>query len=219
MIKGILGKKIGMTQIFEEDGRVAPVTVVQAGPCVVVQKKTVETDGYNAVQLGFVEPRSHRHTSKALANHFAKASAEPVKFIKEIRLNGDESDMDAGQELKVDVLKDVTKVDVTGTSKGKGFQGVMKRHNFGGGRGSHGSHFHRAPGSIGQSAWPAKVFKGTKMPGRMGDEKVTVKNLKIVRIIEDQNLILIRGAVPGGKNGYLVIRESASSAKKDKSNG
>lgn len=215
MLKGILGKKIGMTQIYEEDGRVSPVTVIQAGPCVVVQKKTDEIDGYNAVQLGFVEPRSKNKTTKAIAGHFAKNDLDPVKFIKELRLkNGDSYGTELGGEVKVDVLKDVISVDVTGTSKGKGFQGVMKRHGYHGGRASHGSHFHRAPGSIGMSAWPAKVFAGTKMPGQMGGDKVTVKNLEVVRIIEDQNLLLIRGAVPGARSGYLVIRESVASARK-----
>lgn len=219
MIKGIIGKKIGMTQVFEEDGRVSPVTVIQAGPCVVVQKKTVETDGYNAVQLGFVEPRSKNKTSKALAGHFAKANAEPVKCVKEIRGDENDQNLELGQEVKVDVLRDVNKVDVTGVSKGKGFQGVIKRHGFSGGRATHGSMFHRAPGSIGQSAWPSRVFAGTKMPGRMGGDNVTVKNLKIVRIIEDQNLLLIKGAVPGARSGYVVIRESLSSAKKGAANG
>ena len=220
MIKGIIGKKIGMTQIYDEDGRVSPVTVIQAGPCVVVQRKTSERDGYDAIQLGFVEPRSKRKTTKAMVGHFEKANAEPVKFVREIRLNnGDSEEMETGQEVKVDVLKDVEKVDVTGISKGKGFQGVMKRHGYGGGRATHGSMFHRAPGSIGMSAWPARVFAGTKMPGRMGGDKVTVKNLKVVRVIEDQNLLLLKGAVPGARSGYLLIRASHGSAGKGANNG
>lgn len=209
MIKGILGKKIGMTQIYDEDGRVSPVTVIQAGPCVVVQKKTEEKDGYSAIQLGFLEPRSKSKQTKALQGHFSAANTEPLKFVRELRLaSAEDNGVETGQEIKVDVLKDVNKVDVTGISKGKGFQGVMKRHGFGGGRATHGSMFHRAPGGIGMSAWPSRVLKGTKMPGQMGKDKVTVKNLKIVRIIEDQNLLLIKGAVPGGKNGYLMIRAS-----------
>lgn len=219
MIKGILGKKIGMTQTFDETGRVSPVTVIQAGPCVVVQRKTVERDGYNAVQLGLVEPRSKRKITKALEGHFAKADAEPVKFIREFRTSEGDEDVKPGEEVKVEVFKDVSSVDVTGVSKGKGFQGVMKRHGFSGGRATHGSMFHRAPGSIGQSAYPARVFAGTKMPGRMGGENVTVKNLKVIRIIEDQNLLLIRGAVPGARSGYLMIRESRSSARKGAANG
>jgi large subunit ribosomal protein L3 len=214
VIRGIIGKKIGMTQIFDENGRVSPVTVIQAGPCVVVQRKTVERDGYNAVQLGFVEPRSGRKTTKAIEGHFNKAGVAPVKCIKEIRLRGADNDVQTGQEVKVDVLKDVGSVDVTGISKGKGFQGVIKRHGFSGGKATHGSMFHRAPGSIGQSASPSRVFPGTKLPGRMGGDKVTVKNLKVVRVIEDQNLLLLRGPVPGARSGYLLIRESRSSAVK-----
>lgn len=220
MIKGIIGKKIGMTQIYDEDGRVSPVTVIQAGPCVVVQKKTADKDGYDAIQLGFVEPRSKNKTTKALKGHFGKVGAEPVKYTKEIRSkNNIIEELEAGQEIKVDVLKDVALVDVTGISKGKGFQGVMKRHNFSGGRASHGSMFHREPGGIGQSAWPSRVFAGTKMPGRMGGDTVTVKNLKVVRIIEDQNLLLLKGAVPGARSGYLVISESLAGAKKGAANG
>jgi large subunit ribosomal protein L3 len=219
VIKGILGKKIGMTQIFEEDGRVCPVTVIQAGPCVVVQKKTSERDGYDAVQLGFLEPRSKRNSHKALKGHFAKAKTEPLKFIREIRINNGDAEVQPGQEVKVDVLRDVDSVDVTGVSKGKGFQGVIRRHGFKGGRATHGSMFHRAPGSIGQSADPSRVLKGTRMPGHMGGDKVTVRNLKVVRVIEDQNLLLIKGAVPGARSSYLVIRESAVAAKKGVANG
>jgi large subunit ribosomal protein L3 len=219
VIKGIIGKKIGMTQVFEEDGRVSPVTVIQAGPCVVVQKKTIEKDGYDAVQLGFVEPKSKKKTIKPMAGHYSKAGVEPVKFVREIRLTNGNDDVKPGQEVTVDVLKDVNSVDVTGISKGKGFQGVVKRYGFAGGRATHGSMFHRAPGSVGQSAWPSRVMKGTRMPGRMGGDKVTVKNLKIVKIIEDQNLLLIKGAVPGARSGYLVIRESLAGVKKGAANG
>jgi len=211
---GIIGKKIGMTQTFDEQGNVSPVTVIQAGPCVVVQRKTAGRDGYEAVQLGFVEPRSPRKTSKALRGHFERVGAEPVKFIREFRLDSGEAEIEAGQEVRVDVLRDVEKVDVTGVSKGKGFQGVIKRHGFHGGRATHGSMFHRAPGSVGQSAYPSRVFPGTKMPGMMGGDRVTVRNLKVVRIIEDQNLLLVRGAVPGGRNGYLLIRASRASKRK-----
>ena len=213
-MRGIIGKKIGMTQTFDEDGRVSPVTVIQAGPCVVVQRKTAGRDGYEAVQLGLVEPRSHRKTSKALRGHFERSGVEPVKFIREFRLEGSEGEIETGQEVRVDVLRDVDMVDVTGISKGKGFQGVVRRHGFSGGRATHGSMFHRAPGSIGQSAYPSRVFAGTRMPGRMGGDRVTVKNLKVVRIIEDQNLLLVRGAVPGGRNGYLLIRASRANKRK-----
>ena len=213
MIRGIIGKKIGMTQTFDEDGRVSPVTVIQAGPCVVVQRKTSQRDGYDAVQLGLVEPRSRKKTTRAIEGHFGKAGVAPVKFLREFRLEGDD-DIEQGAEVRVDVLKDASSVDVTGVSKGKGFQGVVRRHGFHGGRATHGSMFHRAPGGIGQSADPARVFPGTKMPGRMGGDRVTVRNLKVVRIIEDQNLMLVRGAVPGARHGYLLIRESRASRRK-----
>jgi large subunit ribosomal protein L3 len=213
VIKGIIGKKIGMTQIFDEDGRVSPVTVIQAGPCVVVQKKTMEKDGYNAVQLGFVEPRSKHKTSKALVGHFSAAAAEPVKCIRELRVNGAEEAVEPGEQVTVSALKDVGAVDVTGISKGKGFQGVIRRHHFKGGRATHGSMFHRAPGGIGASAYPSRVYPGTRMPGHMGGDRVTVKNLKVVRIIEDQNLLLLKGAVPGSRSGYLIIRESPKAKK------
>ena len=213
-MRGIIGKKIGMTQTFDEEGRVSPVTVIQAGPCVVVQRKTAGRDGYEAVQLGLVEPRSPRKTTKALRGHFERAGLDPVKFVREFRLEGSEGEIETGQEVRVDVLRDVEKVDVTGVSKGKGFQGVVRRHGFSGGRATHGSMFHRAPGSVGQSADPSRVFAGTRMPGRMGGDRVTVRNLKVVRIIEDQNLLLVRGAVPGGRNGYLLIRASRANRRK-----
>ncbi len=213
MIKGIIGKKIGMTQTFDEDGRVSPVTVIQAGPCVVVQRKTSRRDGYDAVQLGLVEPRSRKKTTRAIEGHFRKAGLAPVKFLREFRLE-DGDDIEQGAEVRVDVLRDARRVDVTGVSKGKGFQGVVRRYGFHGGRATHGSMFHRAPGSVGQSADPARVFPGTKMPGRMGGDRVTVRNLKVVRVIEDQDLLLVRGAVPGARHGYLLIRESRASRRK-----
>jgi len=213
VIKGIIGKKIGMTQTFDEDGRVSPVTVIQAGPCVVVQRKTSRRDGYDAVQLGLVEPRSRKKTTRAIEGHFRKAGLAPVKFLREFRLE-DGDDIEQGAEVRVDVLRDARRVDVTGVSKGKGFQGVVRRYGFHGGRATHGSMFHRAPGSVGQSADPARVFPGTKMPGRMGGDRVTVRNLKVVRVIEDQDLLLVRGAVPGARHGYLLIRESRASRRK-----
>lgn len=214
MIKRIIGKKIGMTQTFEENGRISPVTVIQAGPCVVVRKKTVERDGYNAIQIGFVEKRSPRKTTKAIEGHFRKQGVEPLKYMRELRIDGNDEEVEPGQEVRVDVFKGVEKVDVTGISKGKGFQGVMRRHGFHGGRATHGSMFHRAPGGIGQSADPSRVFPGTKMPGRMGGERVTIKNLKVIRVIEDQNLLLVRGAVPGARSSYLLIRESRAGKRK-----
>ena len=213
MIKGIIGKKIGMTQTFDEDGRVSPVTVIQAGPCVVVQRKTSQRDGYDAVQLGLVEPRSRKKTTRPIEGHFRKAGVAPVKFLREFRLE-DGDDIEQGAEVRVGVLRDASRVDVTGVSKGKGFQGVVRRYGFRGGRATHGSMFHRAPGSVGQSADPARVFPGTKMPGRMGGDRVTVRNLKVVRVVEDQDLLLVRGAVPGGRHGYLLIRESRASRRK-----
>jgi large subunit ribosomal protein L3 len=213
-MRGIIGKKIGMTQTFDDDGRVSPVTVIQAGPCVVVQRKTVGHDGYEAVQLGFVEPRNPHHTSRAMRGHFEKAGVEPVKCVREFRLENLEEKIEQGQEVRVDILRDVKLVDITGISKGKGFQGVVRRHHFRGGAATHGSMFHRAPGGIGASADPSRVYPGTRMPGRMGGDKVTVRNLKIVRIIEDQNLLLVRGAVPGARNSYLLIRESHASKRK-----
>jgi len=213
VIKGIIGKKIGMTQTFDEDGRVSPVTVIQAGPCVVVQRKTSRRDGYDAVQLGLVEPRSRKKTTRAIEGHFRKAGLAPVKFLREFRLE-DGDDIEQGAEVRVDVLRDARRVDVTGVSKGKGFQGVVRRYGFHGGRATHGSMFHRAPGSVGQSADPARVFPGTKMPGRMGGDRVTVRNLKVVGVIEDQDLLLVRGAVPGARHGYLLIRESRASRRR-----
>lgn len=204
MMKGILGKKLGMTQVFAADGKRIPVTVVEAGPCVVLQKKSVETDGYNALQLGFGEKKTHR-TSKPEMGHFKKAGKGAFAYVREIRTD----DIDAynvGDEIACDaVLAAGDMIDVTGTSKGKGFQGVMKRWNFSGGRASHGSMFHRRPGAIGCSAWPSKVFKGKKMAGQMGNERVTTQGLQVVEIRPEMNLVLVKGAVPGPKNGLVVL--------------
>ncbi|MBA4495888.1 50S ribosomal protein L3 [Paenactinomyces guangxiensis] len=205
-MKGILGKKIGMTQIFNEDGVVVPVTVVEAGPCVVLQKKDKTTDGYEAIQLGFKEKKEHR-ANKPELGHAKKANAKPQKFIKEIRgVNLDEYEL--GGEVKADLFAEGEFVDVTGTSKGKGFAGAIKRHNQARGPMSHGSRYHRGPGSLGAIA-PNRVFKGQTLPGRMGGEKVTTQNLQVVRVDTDNNLLLIKGAVPGPKNSYLVIRSAA----------
>lgn len=204
MMKGILGKKLGMTQVFAADGKRIPVTVVEAGPCVVLQKKSVETDGYNALQLGFGEKKTHR-TSKPEMGHFKKAGKGAFAYVREIRTD----DIDAynvGDEIACDaILAAGDMIDVTGTSKGKGFQGVMKRWNFSGGRASHGSMFHRRPGAIGCSAWPSKVFKGKKMAGQMGNERVTTQGLQVVEIRPEMNLVLVKGAVPGPKNGLVVL--------------
>jgi len=209
MVTTILGRKLGMTQVWSEDDKLLPVTVIEAGPCVVTQLKTMKRDGYRAVQIGFGEVRKDRdgnaRINKPLAGHFAKAKVEAKKFLTEVRL-GDDDNLHVGQTITVDVLEGAKHVHVTGTSKGKGFAGVMKRHNFKGGPGGHGSHFHRAPGSIGQCATPSRVFKGMKLPGHMGSETVTVKNLDVVRIDAEQNLLIVKGAVPGAKGALLTIR-------------
>jgi len=208
MVNGIIGRKIGMTQVFDEDGTVTPVTVIKAGPCVVVQKKTVTSDGYEAVQLGFVEDRAPKKVTKPMQGHFQKTGqgAAPTRVLKEFRLDGlDGEATNVGDKVLVgDNFSENDTVTVVGTSKGRGFAGFMKRHGFGGGRASHGSMFHRAPGSIGQSAYPSRVIKGTKMAGHMGDARVTVKNLKVVQVDSEQNLLLVHGAVPG-PNGALVL--------------
>src|SRR5512139_3132794 len=200
MNMGIIGKKIGMSQVF--DGReLIPVTVIQAGPCRVVQKKTVEKDGYEAVQLAFEEEKKQGRITKPIAGHFKKPGTSPHRFLREFRMAGYEQ----GQDVKVDIFKKGELVAVSGVSKGKGFAGVMKRHNFAGGPGGHGSMFNRAPGSIGASAYPSRVWPGKKLPGHMGAVNVTIKNIEIVDVRPDQNLLFVRGAVPGGDNGLLLI--------------
>ncbi|HIY84614.1 50S ribosomal protein L3 [Rubneribacter sp.] len=210
MINAIYGKKIGMTQIFGEDDRVIPVTVIQAEPNKVCQVKTKATDGYEAVQLGFGTVRTYKKSgeyrvNKPMGGHFAKQGTAPTRYLREVRVE-DASEYKVGDLQTVAAFADVKKVDVQGKSKGKGFAGVMKRWGFRGGPGGHGAHFHRAPGSIGQCATPSRVFKGVKLPGRMGCDTVTVRNLEVVRIDEEQNLILVKGAIPGGKNGIVRVR-------------
>jgi len=206
MIQGILGKKLGMTQVFVADGRRIPVTVVEAGPCTVVQKKTESTDGYNALQVGFEAKKSHR-VNKPMMGHFKKADQGAFTTLRELAAdNVDEYQV--GDQVTCDsVFKAGDIVDVTGTSKGKGFQGVIKRWGFSGGRATHGSKFHRAPGSIGMSASPARVHRGKKMPGQMGNVRVTQQNLEIVEVRADQNLILVKGAIPGPNQGLVLIRK------------
>ncbi|MCK9229937.1 MAG: 50S ribosomal protein L3 [Syntrophales bacterium] len=206
MKRGLIGKKLGMTQIFWEDGSVIPVTVVEAGPCVVIQKKTKETDGYGAVQIGF-ERRREKRTTKPLQGHFKKADKGFFRVLKEIRTETPE-DYEVGQELRADIFSIGDRVDVVGTTKGKGFAGVIKRHGFGGGRASHGSMFHRAPGSIGASASPARVFKGTKLPGHAGNSHKTAQNLVVVGVRPESNLILVKGAVPGSTSGIVFIKDA-----------
>ena len=205
-MKGILGKKVGMTQVFKENGDVVPVTVVKAGPCPVVQKKTETVDGYEAVQLGFEDAKEFR-VNKPESGHFEKHDVEPKKYIKEFRMDGTE-ELETGDEITVETFSAGEKVDVTGTSKGKGFAGTVKRWNFNTGPKTHGSRNYRLPGSIGQSADPARVFKGKKMPGRMGRDKVTVQNLEVVKVDSEKNLLLIKGGLPGPKKGLLEITET-----------
>jgi large subunit ribosomal protein L3 len=206
-MEGILGKKLGMTQIYAADGTVVPVTVIQAGPCLVVQRKTVDKDGYDAVQLGLVEVRPAKKVGRPREGHFKKAGIAPVRQVVEFPLAAGE-ELNPGDPVNVSIFEEKEWVDVIGTSKGKGFQGVMKRHNMAGGRSSHGSMFHRAPGSIGSSAYPSRVFPGMRGTGRMGGERVTMKNLQVVKVDAEQNLIYVRGAVPGPKSGYLQIRRA-----------
>lgn len=208
MINAIYGKKIGMTQLFDEDGTVVPVTVIQAEPNVITQVKTADTDGYEAVQLGFGAIKENK-VNKPMKGEADKRGVKPTKYLREVRVDGTD-EYNVGDEHKVDSFAEVGKVDVTGTTKGKGFAGVMRRYDFRGGPGGHGSHFHRAPGSVGMCATPARVFKGLRLPGHMGCKTVTVRNLDLVRIDEDQNLIIVKGAVPGGVNGVVRVRVSGS---------
>lgn len=204
MINAIYGTKVGMTQLFDEDGAVIPVTVIEAAPNTVCQIKTTETDGYEAVQLGFGTIKENK-VNKPMGGHFAKHGVSPMRHLREVRVDS-ASEHELGEKVTVANFAEVKKVDVTGTSKGKGFAGVMRRYNFGGGPGGHGAHFHRAPGSIGQCASPSRVFKGVRLPGHMGCDTITTKNLEVVRVDEDMNLILLKGSVPGGKNGVVRIR-------------
>ena len=208
MVEGLMGRKVAMTQVFDDDGRVIPCTVLQVGPCVVVQRRDKGKDGYEAVQIGLVEPVKVKKTSKALKGHFDKASVAPTRRLSEFRLIAGGDDPEVGGKLLVSQFKINDRVDILGTSKGKGFQGVMKRHHFRGGAASHGSMFHRAPGSVGSSAYPSRTFRGMRMGGRMGGDHVTVKNLQVVRIDEENNLLVVRGAVPGARGAYLSVRRS-----------
>ena len=204
MINEIYGKKIGMTQLFNENDEVMAVTVIQAEPNTVCQVKTTDTDGYEAIQLGFGAIKD-KHLTMPMRGHYEKLGVEPRRHLREVRVE-DASEYKPGDVQTVAAFAETKKVDVTGTSKGKGFQGVMRRHGFGGGPGGHGSHFHRAPGSVGMCATPSRVLKGMRMPGHMGCDRVTVRNLEVVRVDEDLNLILVKGAVPGAKNGIVRVR-------------
>lgn len=208
MVNGILGKKVGMTRLFCADGESVPVTVLQAGPCIVVQRKTSTTDGYDAAQLALVESRPRRRVPKPLQKHFAKAGVAPARFVREVGLRPGGDDTKQGDSVKVDLFRPKDHVDVIGTSKGRGFAGVVKRHHFRGGDKSHGSMFHRAPGSIGASAYPSRVLKGMRAAGHMGVDRVTVRNLEVMQVDPEENLLLVRGAVPGPNGGYLIIEKA-----------
>ncbi len=203
-----------MTQVFNEDGKVIPVTMVEAGPCLVTQIKTVEKEGYDALQLGFLKVKEKK-LNRPQRGHFQSKDQEPRRHLAEVRVE-DPSAYRVGQEIRVEIFSKGDRVDITGRSRGKGYAGVIKRHNFGGGPGSHGAHFHRAPGAIGACATPSRVFKGSRMPGRMGGERVTALNLEVVGVKPERNLLLVKGSVPGPDGGILVIRESVKARKKAK---
>jgi len=213
MVTGIIGKKIGMTQVFDADGTVHPATVIKAGPCVVVQAKNAQTDGYEAVQLGLVEERPAK-AGKAIAGHYKKANVPPTRVRREVRLaagpgeKAEAESVKAGDQVLVSLFADGERVDIIGTSRGKGFQGVVKRHHFAGGAATHGSMFHRAPGSIGASSFPSRVVKGMRAAGRMGGGQVTIRNLKVVRVDPENHLLLVEGGIPGAPEGYVIVRKA-----------
>ena len=216
-VPGILGRKLGMTQMLAEDGTVVPVTVLKAGPCVVVQRKTKEADGYEAVQLGLVEFIKPGRVNKPMTGRFKKSNVPPLRFLREIRLGEAKEEAKAGDKVLVEELfKPDDKVDVIGVSKGRGFAGVIKRHGFAGGAKSHGSMFHRAPGSIGASSFPSRIWPGRKMPGQMGNKRVTARSLRVVQVDSDEHLLLVRGAVPGANGNYVTIQRAKAVAKRRK---
>jgi len=211
MQKAIIGKKLGMTQVFTEDGRVIPVTVIEAGPCVIVQKKTVDSDGYNAIQVGFGDCKE-KHATKPIKGHFEKSGVVLKKVLSELRLE-DIASFNVGDVLKADIFAEGDKVDISGMTKGKGFSGTVKRWNTHIGPKSHGSGYHRGPGSMGANSSPSRVFKGKKLPGHYGNEKVTIQNLSVVRVDADRNLLLIKGAVPGARGRVVTIKNTVKSGK------
>jgi large subunit ribosomal protein L3 len=212
MVTGILGRKIGMTQVFDADGTVHPATVIKAGPCVVVQAKTPQTDGYEAVQLAFVEERPAK-ANKPTAGHFKPANVPPTRVRREVKLAPGGDALKTGDQVLVSIFANGERVDVIGTSRGKGFQGVVRRHHFGGGAATHGSMFHRAPGSIGASSFPSRVVKGMRAAGRMGGDRVTVRNLKVLRVDPENHLLIVEGAVPGAPTGYVTVRKAVAAKK------
>jgi large subunit ribosomal protein L3 len=209
---GIIGRKVGMTQIFDADGTIHPATVIKAGPCVVVQAKTPQTDGYQAVQLGLVEERPAK-VGKPLAGHYKKAGIPPTRVRREVRVAPGAEPPQVGEQVLASIFANGERVDVIGTSRGKGFQGVVRRHHFAGGAATHGSMFHRAPGSIGASSYPSRVVKGMRAAGRMGGDRVTVRNLKVLRVDTDNHLLILEGGIPGAPSGYLVVRKAAAAKR------
>jgi large subunit ribosomal protein L3 len=212
MVTGIIGRKVGMTQIFEADGNVYPATVIKAGPCVVVQSKTASTDGYEAVQLGLVEEAPAK-VRKPLAGHYKKANVPPTRVRREVKLAPGGDEVKTGDQVLVSIFAKDERVDVIGNGRGKGYQGVVKRHHFGGGAATHGSMFHRAPGSIGASSFPSRVVKGMRAAGRMGGGRITVHNLKVLRVDADNNLLIVKGGIPGAPDGYLLVRKALKAKK------
>jgi len=209
MVDGLIGVKVGMTQVFEADGKVVPATVIKTGPCIVVQKKVKETDGYDAVQLGLVEFIRPSRVNKPRAGHFKKAEVPPVRMLREFGFDDSAEPLKVGDQVLVNqVFRPEDKVHVTGTSKGRGFAGLIKRHHFGGGAATHGSMFHRAPGSIGASAFPSRVLPGMRAAGHMGNARVTVQSLRVVRVQDQENLLVVKGAVPGRNGGYVIVKKA-----------
>ena len=212
MITGIIGKKVGMTQIFEPDGTVRPATVIKAGPCVVVQAKTAQTDGYEAVQIALVEDTPAK-VGKPLAGHYKKANVPPTRVRREVKIDAAGDPAKAGDPVLVSMFANGDRVDVIGTGRGKGFQGVVRRHHFAGGAATHGSMFHRAPGSIGASSFPSRVVKGMRAAGRMGGGRVTIRNLKVVRVDAEHHLLIVQGGIPGAPSGYVIVRKAIAAKK------
>jgi large subunit ribosomal protein L3 len=208
MSPGILGKKIGMTQMFRPDGQAVPVTLLKAGPCMVTQRKTPTTDGYDAVQLGLMEFVKPKRINKPASGHLKKAGVEGAKFLRELPLKPGDGDLKMGDKVLVDQFKPKDRVDVIGVSKGRGFAGLVKRHHFGGGDATHGSMFHRAPGSIGASSFPSRVLPGMRMAGHMGAGRVTVRNLEVIEVDLEDNVLVVKGAVPGPNGGYVLVRRA-----------
>jgi large subunit ribosomal protein L3 len=212
MVTGIIGRKVGMTQVFDPDGTVHPATVIKAGPCVVVQTKTKETDGYEAVQLGFVEETPAK-VNKPTAGLYKKANVPPTRIRREMQLAPGAEALKTGDAVKVSIFANGDRVDIIGTGRGKGFQGVMKRHHFAGGAATHGSMFHRAPGSIGASSFPSRVIKGMRAAGRMGGGRVTIHNLKVLKVDEDNNLLVVEGGIPGAPSSYVIVRKAITAKR------